>query len=110
MDCWSAENAINAFLKTLKMDFQEVFEAAQQGGSVKGAFIVGYNALHEGPRLNFDHKGYFLPIGEGLLVSKISVSEGNRIVSGRRSHWIVEVDECTREEHIYRVDTSPNTN
>ncbi|XP_059311149.1 uncharacterized protein LOC132062634 [Lycium ferocissimum] len=25
-------------------DFQEVFEAAQQGVSVKGAFIVGYNA------------------------------------------------------------------
>ncbi|KAJ8573310.1 hypothetical protein K7X08_009821 [Anisodus acutangulus] len=91
-------------------NFQEVFQVAQQGVSVKGAFIVGYNALREGHRLNFDHKGYFLPIGEGLLVSKISVSEGKKIVSGRRSHWVVEVDECTGEEHVYRVSTSPNTN
>lgn len=90
-------------------DFQQVFEVAQQGVSVKGAFIVGYNALHEGPRLSFDHKGYFLPIGEGLLVSKIRVLEGKKIGGGRRSHWVVEVDECTGEEHVYRVSTS-NTN
>ncbi|KAK4738635.1 hypothetical protein R3W88_002332 [Solanum pinnatisectum] len=91
-------------------DFQQVFEAAQQGVSVKSAFIVGYNALHEGPKLSFDHKGYFLPIGEGLLVSKIRVSQGKNIGGGRRSHWVVEVDECTGEEHLYRVSTSPNTN
>lgn len=91
-------------------DFQQVFEVAQQGVSAKGALIVGYNALHEGPRLGFDHKGYFLPIGEGLLVSKIRVSEGKKIGGGRRSHWVVEVDECTGEEHLYRVSTSPITN
>ncbi|XP_009772122.1 uncharacterized protein [Nicotiana sylvestris] len=89
-------------------DFQEVFEAAQQGVcTVKGAFIVGYNALNEGPKLGFDHKGYFLPIGEGLLISKITVSEGKKIVGGKRSHWVVEVDECSGEEHVYRVRTSP---
>ncbi|PHU29146.1 hypothetical protein BC332_01239 [Capsicum chinense] len=92
-------------------DFQQVFEVAQQGVSVKGAlFIVGYNALHERPRLSFDHKGYFLPIGEGLLVSKIRVSEGKKINGGSRSHWVVEIDECTGEEHLYRVSTSPKTN
>ncbi|KAH0726350.1 hypothetical protein KY290_002174 [Solanum tuberosum] len=91
-------------------DFQQVFEAAQQGVNVKSAFIVGYNALQEGPKLSFDHKGYFLPIGEGLLVSKIRVSQGKNIGGGRRSHWVVEVDECTGEEHLYRVSTSPNTN
>ncbi|KAL3348887.1 hypothetical protein AABB24_022178 [Solanum stoloniferum] len=91
-------------------DFQQVFEAAQQGVSVKSAFIVGYNALHEGPKLSFDHKGYFLPIGEGLLVSKIRGSQGKNTGGGRRSHWVVEVDECTGEEHLYRVSTSPITN
>ncbi|XP_015088406.1 uncharacterized protein LOC107031512 [Solanum pennellii] len=91
-------------------DFQQVFEAAQQGVSVKSAFIVGYNALHERHKLSFDHKGYFLPIGEGLLVSKIRVLEGKNIGVGRRSHWVVEVDECTGEQHLYRVSTSPNTN
>lgn len=91
-------------------DFQQVFEAAQQGVSVKSAFIVGYNALHERHKLSFDHKGYFLPIGEGLLVSKIRVLEGKNSGVGRRSHWVVEVDECTGEQHLYRVSTSPNTN
>ncbi|TMW83769.1 hypothetical protein EJD97_000766 [Solanum chilense] len=91
-------------------DFQQVFEAAQQGVSVKSAFIVGYNALDERHKLSFDHKGYFLPIGEGLLVSKIRVLEGKSIGVGRRSHWVVEVDECTGEQHLYRVSTSPNTN
>ncbi|CAN4125832.1 unnamed protein product [Withania somnifera] len=91
-------------------DFQQVFEVAQEGVSVKSAFIVGYNALHERPRLSFDHKSYFLPIGEGLLISKIRVSDGKKIFSGRRSNWVVEIDECTGEERVYRVSTSPNTN
>lgn len=93
-------------------DFQQVFEVAQQVVGVKGALIVGYNALHEGPKLSFDHKGYFLPIGEGLLVSKLRGCEGKKIGGGggRRSHWVVEVDKCTGEEHLYRVSTSPKTN
>ncbi|PON58667.1 S-adenosyl-L-methionine-dependent methyltransferase [Trema orientale] len=78
-----------------------VFLAAAQKGTSghDGALIVGYNALGKGS-WGSDSRAqiHFLPIGGGLLVS--------RVTSSKRSHWVVKVDKCTGEEHVFRI-TSP---
>lgn len=84
---------------------KNVFRAAQESvmhGSA-GGVIVGYNAPHKGSWSGFET--HFLPIGEGLLVTRIAE---NSDVGGRRkrSRWIVTVDKCTGEEHVFRVTSS----
>ncbi|XP_021756159.1 uncharacterized protein LOC110721329 [Chenopodium quinoa] len=89
-----------------------IFKAAQKGRvqGKGGALVVGYNAQHLVPSCN-KLGGHFLPIGEGLLVSKVPKNHGIRDYNGnglntKRSKWIVKVDKCTGEEHVFRV-TSP---
>ncbi|XP_061352105.1 uncharacterized protein LOC133297060 [Gastrolobium bilobum] len=88
---------------------REVFLAAVKGANTDGALVVGYNVRH---RVSLWRKlrASFLPIGEGLLVTKIDpYMKGNddkKVVQRRRSRWIVQVDNCTGEEHIFRI-TSP---
>ena len=71
--------------------------------------MVGYNVKHRVSRWR-QLKASFLPIGEGLLVAKIDpniVKVNDDKVVQRKSRWIVQVDKCTGEEHIFRV-TSPD--
>ncbi|KAJ1413627.1 S-adenosyl-L-methionine-dependent methyltransferase [Sesbania bispinosa] len=83
---------------------REVFLAAFKGANKDGALVVGYNVRHRASRWR-QLKASFLPIGEGLLVTKIDpIGKGN--VQRRRSRWIVQVDNCTGEEHIFRVTSS----
>lgn len=86
---------------------REVFVAAFKGANKNGALVVGYNVKHRASRWR-QLKASFLPIGEGLLVAKIdpNIKDSDR-VSQRKSRWIVQVDKCTGEEHIFRV-TSPH--
>ncbi|KDP28759.1 hypothetical protein JCGZ_14530 [Jatropha curcas] len=88
-------------------DWKRVFRAAQECGKdgSKG-LVVGYNALHKGS-CNSDFKTHFLPIGEGLLVTRIGVKVGCGDGHTKRSKWVVTVDKCTGEEHVYRI-TSPS--
>lgn len=86
-----------------------IFKSAQKGGiqSKGGALVVGYNAQHLVPSHN-ELGGHFLPIGEGLLVSKVLKHNGIRNCNGseltrKRSKWVVKVDKCTGEEHVFRV-------
>lgn len=87
-------------------DHKGVFVAAQKGATGHvGALIVAYNALHKrswpGSELRAA-KAHFLPIGEGLLVSR------STNIGQKKSHrWVVKVDKCTGEEHVFRI-TSPN--
>ncbi|KAJ0970980.1 hypothetical protein J5N97_018939 [Dioscorea zingiberensis] len=75
-----------------------VFRAAQAGAmEACGGVVVGYNAFHKetcgswgGLRVEL------LPIGEGLRVSRVPPA-------AKRSQWVVRVDECTGEEHVFRV-------
>ncbi|GLU20951.1 hypothetical protein SLE2022_371230 [Rubroshorea leprosula] len=69
-----------------------------------GAVVVGYNAFSEGSWRSGGSKTQLLPIGNGLLVTRItgSGSTGNGNV-GKKSQWIVRVDKCTGEEHVFRV-------
>lgn len=88
---------------------KEVFLAAFKGANKNGAIVVGYNVKHRVSRWR-QLKASFLPIGEGLLVAKIDpniVKVNDDKVVQRKSRWIVQVDKCTGEEHIFRV-TSPD--
>ncbi|KAI4354863.1 hypothetical protein L6164_003692 [Bauhinia variegata] len=86
---------------------KEIFLAAFKGVNCDGALVVGYNVGHSGSRWR-QLKASFLPIGEGLLVTKIDPKA--KIQGGveqrKKSHWIVEVDKCTGEEHIFRISSS----
>ena len=86
---------------------KEVFLAAFKGAKKDGALVVGYNVRHRASRWR-QMKASFLPIGEGLLVTKIdpNAKSHDKVDQRKRSHWIVQVDKCTGEEHIFRV-TSP---
>ncbi|KAL2892415.1 Phospholipase D LhSicTox-alphaIA2aii [Bienertia sinuspersici] len=80
-----------------------IFKSAQK----EGALVVGYNAHHLVPSCN-ELGGHFLPIGEGLLVSKVVNQHGVKGFSGngfndKRSKWITKVDRCTGEEHVFKV-------
>ncbi|KAL0299411.1 UNVERIFIED_CONTAM: hypothetical protein Sradi_6600900 [Sesamum radiatum] len=50
---------------------------------------------------------HLLPIGDGLLVSRVAVkAENGRCGGGAgkiRSRWVVKVDKYTGEEHVFRV-------
>ncbi|OIW21697.1 hypothetical protein TanjilG_08100 [Lupinus angustifolius] len=85
---------------------REIFLAAFEGAKKDGrALVVGYNVRHRASRWR-QLRASFLPIGEGLLVSKIdpNVKSTNvNIDQKRKGHWIVQVDNCTGEEHIFRV-------
>lgn len=78
-----------------------VFLAAKKNAKHDGALLVGYNALHKGSWWS-ELKTHFLPIGEGLLVTRIAATN---VVSGgpKRSRWVVKVDKCTGEEHVFRI-------
>lgn len=84
---------------------KNVFRAAKESvmhGSGAGV-IVGYNALPKGSWRGY--KTHFLPIGEGLLVTRIG--ENSDVGGGqKRSRWVVTVDKCTGEEHVFRVTSS----
>ncbi|KAK1578345.1 hypothetical protein Q3G72_029557 [Acer saccharum] len=76
--------------------------------------VVGYNAFSKGSWRSGGSKTQLLPIGGGLLVTRITttphhdnhaISGNNNKIDGRinKSHWIVKVDKCTGEEHVFRV-------
>ncbi|KAI9180008.1 hypothetical protein LWI28_000176 [Acer negundo] len=87
-------------------DHKSVFRAAKECTSNHGGgLIVGYNALHK--RVSWsEFTTHFLPIGEGLVVTRTTAGRGGGGGSGKRSRWVVTVDKCTGEEHVFRI-TSP---
>lgn len=96
-----------------KSDHQErLFKAASQ--SCSRALIVGYNAMHEGGNWSSRSRlmdAQFLPIGEGLLVTRPAMNYNGcrKIGAGtKKSSWVVKVDEVTGEEHVFRI-ASPRT-
>ncbi|XP_057522738.1 uncharacterized protein LOC130802717 [Amaranthus tricolor] len=82
-----------------------IFKTAEKDGihNAGGAIVVGYNAQNK-----VSLGGHFLPIGEGLQISKVPKYKGFKEcyaygINGKRSKWIVKVDKCTGEEHVFRV-------
>lgn len=92
-------------------------ENERNGGGSGVAVVVGYNAFSRGSwRFSDGRRTQFLPIGEGLLVTRVN-DNGNynqKMMMNknnhhhhhdhvRKSHWVVKVDKCTGEEHVFRV-------
>ncbi|KAL3834586.1 hypothetical protein ACJIZ3_009322 [Penstemon smallii] len=70
----------------------------------KNSMVLGYNAFLMGSWRSRGCDLHLLPIGEGLLVSRAATSaknDENRL--GKGSRWVVKVDKCTGEEHVFRV-------
>ncbi|KAL3645233.1 hypothetical protein CASFOL_010413 [Castilleja foliolosa] len=61
------------------------------------AIVMGYNAFCKETWRNSDLRTQLLPIGEGLLLTRTRKSKSN---------WVVKVDKCTGEEHVYKVRSS----
>ncbi|KAK9293112.1 hypothetical protein L1049_021098 [Liquidambar formosana] len=83
-----------------------ILRALQAGGKRNGAVVVGYNAFCKGSSWQWSgSKTHLLPIGAGLLVTRIAANAkiGNAGGFTKRSQWIVKVDKCTGEEHVFRV-------
>ncbi|XP_050238934.1 uncharacterized protein LOC126688319 [Mercurialis annua] len=85
-------------------DSKKVFTAAQKCGKNGEGLIVGYNALGKG-HWPCEFRTHFLPIGEGLMVTKVGSKIGNYgDVNRKKSKWVSRVDKCTGEEHVYRIN------
>lgn len=79
---------------------EEILETVK--GFERKAMVLGYNAFRMRCKVAFDD-AHLLPIGEGLLVSRVAVKGRLGFGSGKKSRWIVKVDKCTGEEHFFRV-------
>ncbi|XP_022985506.1 uncharacterized protein LOC111483494 [Cucurbita maxima] len=74
----------------------------------RATVVVGFNAMSKRSVGGWSGGSttHLLPIGKGLMVTKVgaevskSGSDGRR---RRRSQWVVKVDKCTGEEHVFRV-------
>ncbi|KAJ8536705.1 hypothetical protein K7X08_035106 [Anisodus acutangulus] len=70
--------------------------------------VLGYNALCMGSWRCQSFNAHLLPIGEGLLVTNKTAKKGGNLgLSGKKSRWIVKVDKCTGEEHVFRIRRKP---
>ncbi|MED6203728.1 hypothetical protein PIB30_002499 [Stylosanthes scabra] len=95
---------------------EEILKAVQVGGRKQnGTVVVGYNAfVCKGSRWSSSisssscgSRTQLLPIGEGLLVTRFGSSTVHSPKHGMnnkiKSRWVVKVDKCTGEEHVFRV-------
>ncbi|KAK9103300.1 hypothetical protein Sjap_020554 [Stephania japonica] len=95
-----------------------IFRAVQ--AEAGGAVVVRYNAFCRDSWRSNSSSGsgsntHLLPIGEGLLVSRmaskkmaksnanVNVNEKNGSTTREKSRWIVKIDKCTGEEHVFRI-------
>lgn len=75
--------------------------------------VVGFNAGRRRMGSSWSCQGlknaHFLPIGEGLLVTKMdknSSKDNNNssfAVLGKKNKWLTKIDKYTGEEHVFRV-------
>ncbi|KAL7107286.1 hypothetical protein ACP275_06G044600 [Erythranthe tilingii] len=71
----------------------------------KDTIVLGYNAFCKESWRNIPFGTELLPIGEGLLLTRIAAAVVPKKKS-KSSNWIVKVDKCTGEEHVFRVRSS----
>ncbi|XP_057952760.1 uncharacterized protein LOC131146924 [Malania oleifera] len=91
---------------------EAILKAMQANGKRNGAVVLGYNAFCKGDWQWSGSKTHLLPIGEGLLVTRIAAATSENVrpdgvknggFGRKKSHWIVKVDKWTGEEHVFRV-------
>ncbi|KAJ0681675.1 hypothetical protein HanPI659440_Chr16g0638731 [Helianthus annuus] len=74
---------------------------AIQSNREKSMTVLGCNAFWKDSWVWSRSNGHLLPIGEGLLLMRVPGKSEKG--GGRRSRWVVKVDKCTGEEHIFRI-------
>ncbi|KAL8539626.1 hypothetical protein ACS0TY_001292 [Phlomoides rotata] len=81
---------------------EEIISRLQEKGNSR--IVVGYNAFCKESWKKSPLRTQLLPIGEGLLVTRIAAMKKSK------SNWVVKVDKCTGEEHVFRVRSSEGRN
>ncbi|KAM0038985.1 hypothetical protein Hdeb2414_s0012g00376881 [Helianthus debilis subsp. tardiflorus] len=88
---------------------EAVLEAVQNNRE-KSTIVLGYNAYWKDSWVWSRLNSHLLPIGEGLLLMRVAGKcangggkSGGHGCDSRKSHWVVKVDKCTGEEHVFRV-------
>ncbi|XP_076900985.1 uncharacterized protein LOC143555292 [Bidens hawaiensis] len=81
---------------------ERILEAVQTEKE-KSTIVLGYNAYWKDSWVWSRSNSHLLPIGEGLLLMRVAGKDGGKKVGGKRCHWVVKVDKCTGEEHVFRV-------
>ncbi|KAJ0644833.1 hypothetical protein HanRHA438_Chr16g0760481 [Helianthus annuus] len=82
---------------------------AIQNNREKSTIVLGCNAYWKDSWVWSRSNSHLFPIGEGLLLMRVpgksQNSGGRNGGSGgeRRSRWVVKVDKCTGEEHVFRI-------
>ncbi|KAL4557156.1 hypothetical protein LXL04_035328 [Taraxacum kok-saghyz] len=88
---------------------------AIQNGRERSTIVLGYNAFWKDSWVWSRSNSHLLPIGEGLLLMRIAGQSNNGggkndghggSSAGRKSHWVVKVDKCTGEEHVFRIKSA----
>ncbi|XP_076940966.1 uncharacterized protein LOC143610348 [Bidens hawaiensis] len=85
---------------------------AMQNEREKNTVVLGYNAYWKDSWAWSRSNTSLLPIGEGLLLMRVAAKCENRGGGGgggRRSRWVVKVDKCTGEEHVFRIRSPGGT-
>lgn len=84
-----------------------ILSAVQESSRLNNTIVLGYNAFCKGSWRNSGLHAQLLPIGEGLLLRRVAadakINSDRSSRAARRGHWIVKVDKCTGEEHVFRV-------
>ncbi|CAI9768223.1 unnamed protein product [Fraxinus pennsylvanica] len=88
-------------------NYEAIISSIQESPRCNNTIVVGYNAFCKESWRNSPLCSELLPIGEGLLLIRIAAKK-NTNGSGlkKRGNWIVKVDKCTGEEHVFRVRSS----
>ncbi|KAD7480396.1 hypothetical protein E3N88_03532 [Mikania micrantha] len=93
---------------------EQILGSIQGNGREKSTIVLGYNAHWKDSWRWSRSNSQLMPIGEGLLLMRIAGKSENGGGGGKHTcggshggskkrHWIVKVDNCTGEEHVFRV-------
>ncbi|KVI10098.1 uncharacterized protein LOC112502775 [Cynara cardunculus var. scolymus] len=95
---------------------EQILGAIKGNGREKSTIVLGYNAFWKDSWRWSRSNSHLLPIGEGLLLMRIArksenggggggknTRDGGSHGGSKKSHWVVKVDNCTGEEHVFRV-------
>ncbi|RAL52216.1 hypothetical protein DM860_016065 [Cuscuta australis] len=85
-----------------------IFKSVQGSGRPSNTVVLGYNAFGKRSWRSSGLRISLLPIGEGLLMTRIAGAKKSTVMGmEKRGRFVVKVDKCTGEEHFFRVRSTP---